>query len=283
MKRFVPVLLIGLLLPLHVISVEKATEGWEALPRRGATSFVLPSPVLKLVSLEFDGVLSDYYALRSLVFWGQILERKQRLQVDEWEWRSLHAEIVAAVDLDPYARGPYIFAQGVLVWEAEMYDEVNRLLVKGEIYRKRDWLLPFYRGFNYFYFLNNNALASRALMEAARRPGAGPLLASLATRLATQGQQTENAILFLTRMLEVEEDVQVRSEYKLRLEALKHILVLEHAVEEYRSRFGVWPFSLSRLVDERILDEIPADPYGGMFYIDLQGNIQATSRLRRPN
>ena len=78
-----------------------------------------------------------------------------------------------------------------------MVRETNELLEKGTRYRDWDWNLPFYAGFNNFFFLHDNAKASELLATAAQRPGPSEQLLSLAARLAYTEKKTENAIMFL--------------------------------------------------------------------------------------
>jgi hypothetical protein len=274
------IILLCALLPLHVAGLRGAAEEWKTLPRGDEATYAIPSAVLKLTSLEFDGVVSDFLFLKAMVFLGGTNERSERPRVKEWEWRLLYSDLVAITDLDPYFFDPYYFAQGHLTWEGDMVRETNALLAKGSQHRSWDWLLPFYMGFNHFYFLQENDQASLHLMEAARRVGNNPTLTSLATRLALKDRRTENAIFFLQEMLKREEDETIRGSYLIRLEALQGIFALERGVLQYKESFGEFPSSLEMLVKNGLLQQVPADPYGGEFYIDADGMIKTTSELR---
>jgi hypothetical protein len=280
MRRVLPIILLVMLIPLHLAGLRHAASEWKALPKGDESHYVIPSSILKLSSLEFDSLVSDFLLLRAMVFLGSTYERAERPKVKEWEWRQLHSNLTAATDLDPYFLDPYYLAQAHLTWEAGMAREANVLLAKGSQNRHWDWLLPFYMGFNHFYFLQENEEASVHLMEASRRSGAHPILASLATRLAIKEQRTGNAIVFMEEMLKREEDETVREAYQLRLEALRGILVLERGVEQYQVQFGESPRSLEVLVETGLLPQIPGDPYGGEFYIDENGIVNTTSEMR---
>lgn len=280
MRRTLPVIILLLLLPVHILGLQAVTGEWKALPKGEDTSYVIPSPILKITSLEFDGLVSDFMFLRSIVFFGSILERGKINETKEWEWGWINDTLTASTDLDPYFLDPYYFGQAQLTWGANMIKETNTLLDKGSRYREWDWMLPFFIGFNNFYFLQDNEKASEYLMMASKRPDASPLLASLATRLAYKGRRTENAIVFLDEMLKREEDESVRKEYETRLKALRAILFLEQATALYNARFGYPPSSIKELVVQGVITQIPEDPYGGEFYIDLDGSIKTTSELR---
>jgi hypothetical protein len=281
MRWAVPVILLCLLLPLHVASLRSAGDAWKALPRGDETTYAVPAPILKLTTLEFDGLAANFMFLRALVFLGSTFERDNwPHSIKESEWRALHRDLAAATDLDPYFLDPYYVAQANLTWDGHLFRETNLLLEKGSRYRDWDWMLPFFAGFNHFYFLQENEQASIYLMEASRRPGASPLFASLATRLAVKGRRTENAIIFLEEMLRSEEDEGIKKGYRIRLEAMHGILALEKAVELYTVRTGQPPTNLQALLAGQIIEQIPVDPYGGSFYLDADGSVKTTSDLR---
>ncbi|MBI3399607.1 MAG: hypothetical protein HY026_10340 [Deltaproteobacteria bacterium] len=280
MQRVLPIVLILLLLPIHASILSKVAEGNKLLPKGEGTSYVLPSPILKIMSLEFDGIASDYTFLKALVFFGSTFERKERPRVKEWEWRWFYNILNASTHLDPYFLDPYYVAQAHLTWEGNMVRETNALLEKGSRYRDWDWVLPFYLGFNSFYFLLEDAKASEYLMEASKRPDASPILASLATRLAYKGKKTENAVIFLQEILSGTDDENTKKMYETRLNALKAILFLERAATAYQERFKRPPEKLEDMTAKNVIREIPKDPYGGKFYIDKDGSIKTTSELR---
>lgn len=279
MQRALPLILLSVLLPAHLLTLSIVTGERRMLPRGEGKAYVLPSPILKITTLEFDGLASDFMFLQALVFHGGTFERKERPRVKEWEWRWMLNTLNASTDLDPYFLDPYYFGNANLTWEGGLVKETNAFLEKGMTHRDWDWMLPFFIGFNHFYFLQEDAKASEYLMEAFRRPGASPMLASLATRLAYKGKRTENAIIFLEEILKRTEDEVLRRHYEKRLEALKAILFLERAVGIYKDRFGREPSDLKGLIERGIINQLPEEPYGGEFYIDKDGSINTTSRL----
>lgn len=271
-----PVVLL-FLATLQVAALKQSTLQRKALPLPGGGE-VLPSTILRLGSLEFNGLSADLLQLTAMVAFGETLERGVKPEAVEWRW--LYGTLNNATELDPYFLDPYIFGNAVLTWDAHLVREANALLEKGSRYRSWDYQLPFYQGFNSFYFLGDDQTAADLLMEASRRPEAPPLLASLASRLAYKGARTTNAILFLEGILAREEDEGRRKEYRLRLDALRGIAVLEQAVTIFRERLSRAPKSIAELQEAGILRSIPRDPYGGTFFIDETGRVRTTSDLR---
>jgi hypothetical protein len=281
----------------HFFILDKATSGQRQLSTPEGLSAVLPGSIMKISSLEFDGLMSDFLFLKAMVFIGETLDRKGLPRVKFQEYLWLLRLLKASTDLDPYFYDPYYVGNAQLVWneysQGEYHPasqgfyysqdfllrESNALLDKGIRHREWDWYLLFLKGFNHFYFLGENAEAAECLMEASLKTKSSPLLATLAARLAYQENHTENAIVFLQQMIEGAEDEFVKEAFSLRLDALKKVLFLERAVQEFVSRRGRQPDALQDLVENNIISEIPSDPYGGVFFLDSNGQIKATSNF----
>jgi hypothetical protein len=67
-----------------------------------------------------------------------------------------------------------------------------------------------------------------------------------------------------------------------RLTALEIIDSLEKTVIAFRESFQQMPTSLDDLVRSGLLENIPADPYGGTFFLMDNGRIYTTSKLVAP-
>jgi hypothetical protein len=270
-------LLLAILVTLHILLLGKISNEEKILPSDAGGGFILPSPVLKITSFEFKGIVSDLLFIKAMVFMGSTYERteKPRIKPEEWQW--MDKVLTASTDLDPYFIDPYYLANAHLTWDGGMIRETNVLLEKGTRYRDWDWLLPFYAGFNSFFFLQDNAKAAEFLGIASQRPGPSEQLLSLASRLSYKEKKTENAILFLEALAKKTEDERLKKEYETRILALQARLILERSVSAYKEKFNRAPDSLQRLLEKGILKEIPKDPYGGIFSISPEGEILCTS------
>jgi hypothetical protein len=279
--RKLPVIIIVLvfLTAVHVFLLGRVTEGFKLLPKGEDSSFMIPAPILKIVTLDFHGVASDYLFLNSLVFIGSTHERKERPRVKPWEWKWLYSMFDASTDLDPYFFDPYYIANAQLTWDAMMIEEDNRLLEKGCKYRDWDSTLPFFVGFNYFYFLQDNLNARKWLLEASKKPDANSMYADLAIKLTYERKRTENAISFLEELSRKTENKDLKKKYEERLNFLQQVLNVENAIELYNKKFGRRPADIQALVRSGLLHEIPADPYGGQLYLDFDGRVKSTSEL----
>jgi len=269
--------LLATLVALHIFLLGKASVERKILPSDAGSGFVLPSPVLKITSFEFKGIVSDLLFIKAMVFMGSTYERKEepRIKPEEWQW--LDKVLTASTDLDPYFFDPYYLANAHMTWEGGMIRETNKLLEKGIRFRDWDWLLPFYAGFNSFFFLHDNAKAAEFLVTASQRPGPSEQLLSLASRLEYKEKKTENAILFLEAVTKKTEDKRLKKEYETRILALQARLFLERSVSIYKEKFGKAPLSLQSMIEKGTMKEIPRDPYGGKFSVSPDGEISCSS------
>lgn len=271
-------LIIALALSGFVFSGVNLSRERTELKRREETGLIIPPQAAKIVALEYAGIFSDIVFFRALIFYGGKIIHNEPLTAEEWEWFRQNMELAA--ELDPYFLDPYYLGSMNLAWEAGMVTEANALLEMGFNARTWDWTIPFYLGFNYFYFFQDNEKASHYLMEAAGRPGGSSGLApTLAARLTHAVGRTESAVAFLEDMLAKTDHEPTRYVYSLRLNALKRVLYLEKAVEHYRKQFGRLPLHLDELVKQGVIRDIPADPYGGVFYLSPEGGIKTTSNF----
>jgi len=238
----------------------------------------LPAAAIRLLALDYRDLVADLIFSRTLSFHGGVVKRGEK--PDAQTWQTIYRRIDAASELDPYFVDPYYFGQAVLTWDAHMPREANALLDRGRRFRSDDWVMPFFMGFNAFYFLHDKAQGAAYLMEASRRPGSSASLGLLAARLSSESRGTETAIVFLQELEAQTDDVGTKEEMKKRIGALRGIWVLEQAVEVYRDRFGSSPADLRDLVKQGVLFAFPSDPYGGVFYLDDQGKVWTTSDLR---
>jgi hypothetical protein len=273
----IAVLVLALAVAVNAVAITEVSRERDTLRKEEGTSLLFPASVASILALEYKGLVSDALFSREHTFYGGKLIRQEKISDEEWSWIYKSADI--ATDLDPYFLDPYYFAAINLAWEANRVKDADALLEKALRYRTWDWTIPFYLGFNQFYFLQDNEKASANLMEASRRPGSSSLMVDLAVKLSYKANRTENAIIFLENILKRTDDEKMRLEYETRILALKRLLYLENGVTFYEKKFGKRPQGLEELVQRKIIQEIPADPYGGTFHLDEQGRVSSTSNF----
>lgn len=266
----------AILVALHTIGL-KHLDGFRATGPSLQIDYVLPGPILRISALEFDGLASDLLFLKATTFYGERGYKRIRLAPDDWD--RLTQVLQGAAELDPRFLDPYHFGEMVLTWDAGRPADANRLLEKALRHRPSDWVIPFYLGFNHFYFLHDSAKGAAYLMAASRLPESHGFLGLLAARLSTQAGRTEAAIMFLDELGGSTSDPRLKQQITQRADALKAIALIERGGVVYQQRYGKAPERVEQLVEARVLKAVPLDPYGGRFFLDEQGKVQTTSRL----
>jgi hypothetical protein len=100
-------------------------------------------------------------------------------------------------DLAPRWDGPFLFGAVILPTEADAVEDGLYFIEKGLIFHPDNWQLWFFKGFFHWKALDDLETASKALLEAAKRPGAPRYLGSLAATILTRAGQRELAARFI--------------------------------------------------------------------------------------
>lgn len=234
--------------------------------------------VLRLVSGEYAPLVASGAVIRTLFYFGAVLEKNQNNLLVEPEYRQMYHNLAQALKLDPYNQDAYYFSQAVFTWGLGRIRETNQLLDHGMKYRTWDWQLPFWAGFNRAYFLKDSAAAAPYFEQAARLSG-NPTFANLAARYHAEAGQEVLGLAFLRGMMASARNERARQLYRTRYQALEALHQLRQAVIAYQQRHGRLPKRLTDLVTAGILPALPSDPYGGAFYLDEAGQVQTSSKL----
>lgn len=239
--------------------------------------YTLPSRFTAPVAMEFKGIVSDFLFLKVITFLGDKLGRREKF--DERHIFYLKESINAITDLDPYFWDPYLFADMFLTWEFGEYEAANDFLLKAKKHRTNDFRIPYYIGFNYFYFMKDNANGAKYLMEASKLSGSPYYLATLAARLSVYAAQHKTAVIFLKEMLNNVKNKEAAQHLELRIKTLTILDQLEQKVAEYKKEFNEKPTKLDDLITVGLIENIPQDPYGGNFLLLNNGRVYTTSNM----
>lgn len=270
-------LMLLVVLPLYLLVHDISWKQRAEVRRTAPPSYTLPAAFSRVLAMGYQGLLSDYEFLRATTFYGDRSVKQQQMSADDWDFFAYSLDVVT--DLDPYFLDPYVLGEGLLTWDTQRYAEANALLRKGMEYRTWDWQLPYYVGFNHFYFLGDSATGSDYLMQAAEIPDSPVFLATLAARLAYYGGKSQTALVFLQQMLAETNSEALRQRMGKRLLALQGAVQIEEALQRYRKANAADLQVLSDLVRSGYLEELPQDPYGGQWVILKNGRVYSTSKF----
>lgn len=241
-------------------------------------AYIMPSRFIKTASLEFEGIVSDFLYLKIATYIGGKIMDKEKIASSEADFFYQTADVIT--DLDPWFWDAYLMSSMLLAWDFNRFDLANALLKKATQNRDWDFNPPYHLGFNYYYFLRDTQNASHYLMKAAERGGGPDFLVPLATRLSVYESRLEPAIQLLSKQLETTVDPVMRKHLKTRLESIIILDKLEKKVREYKSIYDNYPKKLTDLITAKLIRRLPADPYGGQFYVLPNGRVFTTSELR---
>jgi hypothetical protein len=239
----------------------------------------LPDTVLQSVSGEFKGLVANFLTMEAGARLGThvIRDGAGGLTIKEkrYDWPTIYRIFSTSMLLDPSFAQTHIVAQGWLPWEpANMVEENQKLQKIAAENRPWDWLPLRNMGFNSYFFLQDRGKAGRLYLEAAQTPNAPTFLRILGARLAQQGGETQTAVGVLESMLiNMQPEEPGYEDIRLRLEALKGVLVIEQAMETYKKNTGRTAVSLNQLLSSGSLPALPQNPYRLDYCIDNAGAI----------
>ena len=226
--------LVVLLVSLCVCGWAHASMDTTAHLEEGAVFVPRPAQA-RFFALGFEAVVSDYYWLQAVQIVGF-----ERAGVGDTAQRV--AKLIDVVTtLDPWVGHPYRFAA---VWLTDTLEDVlatNRLLERGIAYHPGEWRNRFLLGFNYFFYLEDNARASEVLEQAAALPQAPGYTRLLVARLRSEASGLETAAAFLHELVQHEAEPYARTQYQVALDEIeteRRARFLDRTREEFRRRNG---------------------------------------------
>lgn len=264
MKKAIFIFLI-LILTASIFPTQKRVDlHRKALRQVDELTYIPSGKYLKTAVLGYDQIVADFFWLRAVQYIGDKEKTNQGYPL-------IYQLLDLVTDLD--SRFDYAYKVGgiILSMYTKRIQESNAILEKGIRENPEVWDLPFSLGFNHFFYLNDYSTAAEYMHKAAQLPGRPRYLPKLAARLYAQAGTPEVALEFLYRVYEQAPNEQVREELKERMKEVtieKDIIFLEKAVKVYQERYKNLPDDLIDLVQERIIQELPPEPFGGYYYLD---------------
>jgi len=244
--------------------------------RAAELSYLPKGEYLKVAALGYRQLVADLIWLKTVQHLG---EGKQTTEGYLWAYHAVDV----LTDVDPKFAFAYQ-AGGIIlgVW-ANLPHESIALLTKGMRHNPDVWQLPFYVGYDYFYELHDPVQAAKYLRIASELPGAPAYLPKLAARMTVEAGDPDAALEFLERLYEQSQDERMREALTQRMKeviAEKDIRFLEEGVHRYKASYRKLPVRLEDLVTSGIIVQIPDEPLGGIYTLNITDGSVTSSRLR---
>jgi hypothetical protein len=229
--------------------------------------------------------LLGYHHLGADLLWLRLIQvvGKKSNTAQEYEW--LYHALDVITDLD--AQYDYAYQVGgiVLTHLANRVDLSNKLLMKGLEPNPTVWQIPFYLGFNYYFYLHDPSPAADYIARAARIPGPPPFMALLATQLYAEAGNPDTALNFLMAIRTQTPEGWIKEQLETRIKEVtieRDIRLLENGASGYRVRRGHWPHTLSDLLKTGDITALPPEPFGGQYTLDTTtGAISSSTHPER--
>ena len=238
--------------------------------------------LLEIVAGDQRYLLAQYAVVKVLFYYGTLVETFNQKVPLQPEYPAMFKTLQTSSRLDPWNADVYYFTQAAFTWELKKIDEVNEMLKYGMEHRTWDYQLPFFAGFNAAYFQKDHAAAALYFKKAAELSG-NQLLANLSSRYFYESGQNKLGLDFIEYMQRHTTDRKLIEVYELRKRALIAVMTIQEAIDRYGRKFGKAPSRFSDLTVAGVLDKVPADPYGGTFYLDEKGAVRSTSKFAFAN
>ena len=268
-------------LMVKVEQLKPILEEEEIIPVYNYSSIVFLFPALR-------EALADFFYMNTCLLTGTggFEKKGRKKEFRSADWRRLLENLYTIHRLDPYYFDPYYLEAAFVSWmvkgNPELIERINQNLKYGLEFCK-DWRIPFFLGFNYFYFIDNKEKGAKYLEIASQMKGAPSYLKLLASRLYAESGRINFAIAVIKEELKNTQNENLKRSLKKRLKALESMKLLYKAIAVFKSKFGRCPYNLEELIMKGILIKIPEDPFGGKFYLKKDCSIWTTSNLRDKN
>lgn len=205
---------------------------------------------LRGFTLGLDGLVADWYWMRSLQYLGgKIATKEGFINVDdlrEFNLRLLYPYLNSATDLDPQFLAPYSF--GAIVLPAVDQEKAIAIAKKGIENNPSEWRL--FQQLGYIYWrLKRYDEAAEAYEQGSRVAGAPPFMKLMSAAMRTEGGSRNNARAIYQQMLE-SDDENIKNTAKIRLSqiaALDELEAINQTLAEFKSTNGRCANSLSEI------------------------------------
>ena len=229
-------------------------------------SLYMNGKTAKRISLGFNGLVADWYWMRSLQYVGRkIVDTPENVPIHDL--KQLNLKLLAplldtATTLDPEFLEPYGYAAMVL--SAVDVQEAIRITQKGIDANPNAWRLYHYLGYIYWQQQNYEA-ASEMYSRGATIPGAPVWMEAMKAKMKADGGSRATAREIYTRMFEQSTEESVKDMARgrlLQLDSLDQRDVLRKVLSGYQTRVGRCPSSWRELAHIFSAIGVPVDSAG---------------------
>ncbi|MDX8398127.1 MAG: hypothetical protein R8K49_07405 [Mariprofundaceae bacterium] len=169
---------------------------------------------------------------------------------------ALAQDFITMAQLHPKLLDTYFIGESSLSWISLYHvEQANIMLKVGLEPRPDQWIIPFFLGFNEFFYLNHNHQAIQYL-NIAYEQGGPRWIRHLSAKLAAKDGQLTAALAWLQIMVHDEKNIVRKQRYQEEISDFKSALLVQTAVEMYYQAYQQYPDTLEQLTPH-FLTNIP--------------------------
>ncbi|TLM68919.1 MAG: hypothetical protein FDZ69_01570 [Deltaproteobacteria bacterium] len=218
--------------------------------REARITIQAPLPaVVQRVALGFLRHLgAELLYVKAAVFLGAHPDLRPK---EEESAEALRQNFDVLTELYPEFKDGYYLAQSSLAHISPEYaGHAITLLDRGVAAYPDDLILPFFQGFNHYYYRDEASHAAEIFAELAKHPEAPSWLGHLAAVLSARDGELYAGLLSLQVMHATEEDEYSKARYARDIEIFKQAIGIQEATKAYAQKYGQPPRHLNDLVPE---------------------------------
>src|SRR4030066_1300401 len=196
-------------LAFSIYLVQHQITGYKGIEKKIEELVTLPrGEYLKPAVLGYEQLAADIIWLKAIQVIGE-----DTVTPGGYDWIYHALDVVTT--LDPKFAYAYQLGGVTLSVLGKVPEKSNALLLKGMKENTDVWQIPFYIGFNNFFYLNDYKTAAEYMAKASGLPGHPEYLPKLAARLYVQAGNPDTALEFLSRMYRETKDDKVMEALEL--------------------------------------------------------------------
>ncbi len=206
---------------------------------------VLPVPILDVLGHAYlHQLIAEALFIKTAVYYGGLDK-----QMNEGKLKLMGQYFFAMSQLHPRLLDIYYRGEAVLAHRGGAYARMaNRILENGRRALPNQLVLPFFEGFNYFYYLNDPIKAAKILHIASILPHSPKWIGHLASMLMASGGNIRTGLVWLKGMLATSRNKNEKARYKKNIRAFEKAMQVQQALDRYVRRVGKYPDSLAALL-----------------------------------
>lgn len=230
---------------------------------------------LKGFAFGSEGLLADWYWMRSLQYIGDKLIQSGDQDIDLGDLRPLNPRLLypylnTATDLDPGFIAAYSY--GAIVLPAIDPQKAIEITEKGIANNPTQWRLYGYLGYIYWR-QEQYAQAAEVYEKGAQIPGAAPFMALMAAKVKSDGGSRETGREMYKNILENTNDPQIQESialHLLRIDSLDELDVINPVLKTFSEQSGKCPVAWNEVA--RSLSQTKVAGNRGLRF-DRSGNV----------